>query len=237
MGMDRVLAGRDGECAALRRALAAAPGGRPPLILVSGEAGAGKTTLVEHVLARTGMPVLPGRAAEWAGTAYDVLARALRPAIRDTAGPVPPVLALAYRDGVVALTGADAALVPDGIREAVLLRAAGLSGEERRLLETAAVAGQEFDIDPVLAVCGLPAWPDGFTGAGLLTEVRDGGCALRGARLPRRRPGAADGAGALARGRGRRCQAGRARPAGPVRGDVLGLRRGGNPAPRARRRA
>ena len=335
MGMDRVLAGREAECAALGRALlpgrcaarAAAPGRRPPVILVAGEAGAGKTTLVEHVLARTGTPALTGRAAEWAGAAYDVLARALRPAIMDTPGPVlaqiiperglPPaepdmaalaaevasVLAsladgeplalflddlqwadqaslsllpaladaaadapvtligcyrsdelprdhrlravraqlrrgrqlteidlgslgdqdvsgmltrllgaepepalaatvasradgipfavealatalrdggrLAYRGGVVALAGPDAALVPDGIREAVLLRAARLSGGERRLLETAVVAGQEFDIDPVLAVCGLPAWPDGFTGAGLLTEVRDGRAAFR----------------------------------------------------------
>ena len=338
MGMDRVLVGRDAECAELRRALlpgpgaagAAARGRRPPVILVAGEAGAGKTTLVEHVLARTGTPVLPGRAAEWAGAAYDVLGRALRPAIRDTAGPVPRVLAqiipergappaepdltalaaavcsvlasladggpfalflddlqwadqatlsllpalaeaacdvpvtligcyrsdelprdhrlratraqlrrsrqlteidvgplgdqevvamlahllgakpepalaaavasradgipfaveelaaalrdggrLAFRDGVVALAGADASLIPDGIREAVLLRAARLSGGERRLLETAAVAGQEFDIDPVLAVCGLPAWPDGFTGAGLLTELRDGRAGFR----------------------------------------------------------
>jgi hypothetical protein len=81
------------RCAALRRALAAARGRRPPVILIAGEAGAGKTTLVEHVLARTGTPVLPGRAAEWAGTAYDVLGRALRPAIRDAAGPVPRILA------------------------------------------------------------------------------------------------------------------------------------------------
>src|SRR2546423_5411050 len=83
-------------------------------------------------------------------------------------------LALALRDG-----GASAAVVPDGVREAVLLRTARLSGAERALLETAAVAGQEFDIDPVLAVCGLSAWPDGFTGAGLLTEIRDGRAAFR----------------------------------------------------------
>jgi ABC-type molybdenum transport system ATPase subunit/photorepair protein PhrA len=91
--MGRVLVGRDAECAVLSRALAAAQGRRTPVVLVSGEGGAGKTTLVEHVLARTGTPVLSGRAAEWAGAAYDVLARALRPAVRDTAGPVPPVLA------------------------------------------------------------------------------------------------------------------------------------------------
>lgn len=315
--MVRVLVGRDAECAVLSRALAAAQGRGAPVVLVSGESGAGKTTLVEHVLARTGTPVLSGRAAAWAGAAYDVLARALRPAVRDMAGPVPTVLAqifpergvppatpdpaalaagvcsvlgrlaagrplalflddlqwadqatlgllpaladaagdipvvligcyrsdelprdhrlravraqlrrsrqlaevdvgplddedvarmlthllgtkpgpalaaavasraegipfaveelaLALRDG-----GASAAVVPDGIREAVLLRTARLSGQERMLLETAAVAGQEFDIDPVLAVCGLPAWPDGFTGAGLLTEVRDGRAAFR----------------------------------------------------------
>src|SRR5690349_10496422 len=314
--MVRVLVGRDAECAVLGRVLAAAQGRGAPVVLVSGEGGAGKTTLVEHVLARTGTPVLSGRAAEWAGAAYDVLARALRPAVRDTAGPVPPVLAqifpergeppgapdltalaagvysllasladgrplalflddlqwadqatlgllpalaeatcgipvtlvgcyrsdelprdhrlravraqlrrsrqlteidlgpLGDEDVVVMLThllgekpgpalaaavasradgipfaveelalalrdGGGAAVVPDGVREAVLLRTARLSGTERALLETAAVAGQEFDIDPVLAVCGLPAWPDGFTGAGLLTEIRDGRAAFR----------------------------------------------------------
>ncbi len=314
--MGRVLIGRDAECAALSRALAAAQGRRASVVLVSGEAGAGKTTFVEHVLARTGTPVLSGRAAEWAGAAYHVLARALRPAVRDKAGPVPPVLAqifperaeppaapdlaalaagvcsmlaslaggrplalflddlqwadqatlgllpalaeaacdipltlvgcyrsdelprdhrlravraqlrrsrqlteidlgpLGDQDVVVLLThllganpgpalaaavaeradgipfaveelalalrdGGGAAVVPDGVREAVLLRTARLSGEERTLLETAAVAGQEFDIDPVLAVCGLSAWPDGFTGAGLLTEILDGRAAFR----------------------------------------------------------
>jgi DNA-binding CsgD family transcriptional regulator/tetratricopeptide (TPR) repeat protein len=327
--MDRVLVGREAECAALRGAL----GGRPPVILVAGEAGAGKTTIVEHVLAGAGLAVLPGRAAEWAAPAYDVLARALRPALRDPAGPVPGALAqimpelgapppepnpaalagavsgilsdlavaadrepvvlflddlqwadeatlgllpaladaacglpvtvigcyrsdeltrdhrlraaraqlrrnrqlteievgplgdhdvremlarllgatpapalaaavarradgipfaveelafalrddgrLAFRGGMVALAVADAVPVPDGIREAVLLRAARLSGEERALLEAAAVAGQEFDTDTVLAACGEIAWPPGFTGAGLLTEIRDGRAAFR----------------------------------------------------------
>lgn len=336
MGMDRLLVGRDAECAALHDGLVAAqaPGdswvGPGPVILVAGEGGAGKTALVEHVLARTATRVLAGRAAEWAGTAYDVVARALRPAIRNSVRPVPDVLAqimpelgapppepgpaalaaavcsvlagiacdkplalflddlqwadeatlgllsaladatgglpvtvigcyrsdelprdhrlravraqlrrsrqlteielgplgdedvgrmlatllgatpqptlaavvasradglpfaveelafalrdcgrLAFRDGTVALAGAGAAPVPDGIREAVLLRASRLTGEERTLLEAAAVAGQEFDIDTVLAACDAPAWPDGFTGSGLLTEIRDGRAAFR----------------------------------------------------------
>jgi DNA-binding CsgD family transcriptional regulator/tetratricopeptide (TPR) repeat protein len=330
MDMDRLLVGRGAERVALRAGLAAAQAGPGSVILVAGEGGAGKTTLVEHVLASTSMPVLRGRAAEWAGTAYDVVARALRPAVRNATGPVPGLLAqimpelgapppepepaalaaavcsvlagiagdkplalflddlqwadeaalgflpaladaasglpvavigcyrsdelardhrlravraqlrrsrqlteielgplgdedvrgmlvsllgatpqptltavvasradgipfaveelalalrdggrLAFRDGTVALAGAGATLVPDGIREAVLLRTSRLAGEERTLLEAAAVAGQEFDIDTVLAVCGVPEWPDGCTGAGLLTEVRGGRAAFR----------------------------------------------------------
>jgi len=93
MGMDRLLVGRDAECASLRAGLAAALAGPGFVILVTGEGGAGKTTLVEHVLACTSTPVLCGRAAEWTGTAYDVVARALRPAVRNAAGPVPGLLA------------------------------------------------------------------------------------------------------------------------------------------------
>ncbi len=331
--MVRLLVGRDAECDALRRGLSASHAGPRAVVLVTGEGGAGKTTLVEHVLARTATPVLRGRAAEWAGAAYDVLARALRPAVHGlgTAGqPVPailsqimpelgapppgpdltalaaavcavlagvagdrplalflddlqwadeatlgllPVLAdaagglpvtmigcyrsdelprdhrlraarallrrnrqlteielhpladddvsrmlaellgaapqptltavvasragglpfaveelafalrdagrLAYQTGSVALAGAGAAPVPDGIREAVLLRTARLTDEEQVLLEGAAVAGHEFDTDVVLTACGMTAWPDGFTGAGLLTEVSDGQAAFR----------------------------------------------------------
>ena len=51
MGMDRVLAGRDAECAALRRALAAAPGRRPRVILVSGEGGAAVRAALDLALA------------------------------------------------------------------------------------------------------------------------------------------------------------------------------------------
>jgi hypothetical protein len=70
-------------------------------------------------------------------------------------------LALALRDG-----GASAALVPDGIREAVLLRTPGYPARSGSLLETAAVAGQEFDIDPVLAVRPRLAWPTGSPAPG-----------------------------------------------------------------------
>ena len=73
---------------------------------------------------------------------------------------------LAYCDGTVTLAGTGAAPVPDGIREAVLLRASRLTDEERTLVEAAAVAGNEFDIDIVLAASGVAAWPDGSPGPG-----------------------------------------------------------------------
>jgi len=373
--MSSALVGRDAECAALRRRLAAGAG---PVVLVAGEAGSGKTTLVEHALAEqvpaghgltghapaghapaghapaghglagAGTVALRGRATQWPGPAYDVLARALRPRFlatvqddleilahilpeltgapppatqADLAGAVRRLLAgvartdgaagaagadgtagadggrpvalflddlqwadeatlgllpaladalsglavclvgcyrsdelprehplratrallrrsrqllhielgplgdedvrrmlagllgapvrstlasvvasradglpfaveelafalrdggrLDYRDGQVGLAGAGAAPVPDGVREAVLLRAARLPEAERALLEAAAVAGEEFDTDTVLAAAGLPGWPDGFTGSGLLTEVSDGRAAFR----------------------------------------------------------
>jgi len=394
--MDGLLVGRAAECAALRTALFgapsgvlpgvlpgapsgarwAAPGGRltaaragpVPVVLVAGDAGAGKTTLVEHMLATASTRILRGRAAAWAGRPYEVIASALRPAVRDAAGPLPAVLAqilpelgappaepspaalaaavcsvlvtpvpaipvpaapasaipvpaapvpaapvpatpapaavagdglilflddlqwadeasldllaaladaadglpvalvgcyrsdelprghrlravrallrrnrrlaeielgplgdddvktmlaglwgtvpqpglaalvasradglpfaveelalalrdsgrLAYRDGTVSLAGplagADAAPVPEGIREAVLLRASRLADDERLLLETAAVAGTEFDVDTVVAAAGAAAWPDGFTASGLLAEARDGRAAFR----------------------------------------------------------
>ena len=95
--MDGLLVGRDAECAALRAALFGAPSGALsgplPLVLVTGEAGAGKTTLVEHVLATASTRVLRGRAAAWAGRPYEVIASALRPAVRDAPGPLPAVLA------------------------------------------------------------------------------------------------------------------------------------------------
>ena len=330
MVMDGLLVGRDTECAALRSRLSVSRAGPVPVVLVTGEAGAGKTTLVEHVLASTSPQVLRGRAATWACPAYEVVASALRPAVRSAAGPLPAVLAqvmpelgavpaepspaavaaavcsvlaaaaggravtlflddlqwadeasldllaaladavcglpvalvgcyrsdelprghrlravrallrrnhrlaeielgplgdddvkqmltglwgaapqpalaaavasradglpfaveelafalrdggrLAYRDGAVTLAGAGGAPVPEGIREAVLLRASRLTDEERALVEAAAVAGIEFDVEIVLAVAGAAAWPDGFTASGLLTEARDGRAAFR----------------------------------------------------------
>src|SRR5262245_2818783 len=316
--MSSLLVGRDKEGAELRSHLAAGGG----LILLSGDAGAGKTTLAEHVLA--GTTTWRGRADEWGGPAYKILAMALQsvagswpevdalaklrrgrarqepsavaaavcsvlaraaggdpavlflddlqwadeaslellPALADTlsgsgiavvgcyrsdelprdhrlrvvrawlrrngrlaeivggglaesdvrqmlarllaAVPEPALVAaladradglpfaveelafalrdgghLAYAEGTVALAGSWAPEVPDGIRDAVLLRKSRLSGEETALIEAAAVAGNECDVDTVLAAAGVAAWPDGFIGAGLLYEAADGRAAFR----------------------------------------------------------
>jgi DNA-binding CsgD family transcriptional regulator len=333
--MNPLLIGRENECAALRARLA----DTARVILVSGEAGVGKTTLVEHVL--VGTRTWRGRADEWAGAAYDIVASALRSvpgwelgadpltqirpghapqepsalaaavssALASAAGGKPAVLFLddlqwadeasldllpalaeacsssriavagcyrsdelprdhrlrvvrallrrkrqlaeialgrlpdpyvrrmlagllaadpepalvttvadraqglpfaveelafalrdgghlAYRDGTVALADASVTglvAVPDGIRDTVLLRTSRLSAKERALIEAAAVAGNEFEVDTVLAATGVAAqvaaendrhevpraWPDGFTGRGLLSEVADGRAAFR----------------------------------------------------------
>ena len=326
--MSRVV-GRDAECAVLRSCLATSRDGPGAIVLVAGEAGAGKTALVGHVLATTPTRALSGRAAMWAPSAYGVIAHALFPVIRTSGGAAPRLLAqiipelgapppepdpaalaadvcavltcaadrhvslflddlqwadeatldllpaladacrglpltvigayrsdelprghrlrsvrallrrdcqlteielaplsdgdvtrmmaellgaapqpalaatvarradglpfavqeltsalrdggyLAYSQGTVTLAGTGPAPVPDGIREAVLLRAARLTDEERALVDAAAVAGNEFDIDIVVAASGVAAWPDGFTGSGLLTDRGDGRSAFR----------------------------------------------------------
>jgi DNA-binding CsgD family transcriptional regulator len=324
--MTGTLVGRGAECAALHSQIEAAAAGKGLVILVAGEAGAGKTALVDHVLDGDGLRVLRGRATEWSYTAYDPIAMAIRPLLppageRPAAlaqlfpepgvpqpeqqpaalvaavcsqlagtGPtalflddlqwadeatlalLPPLadalrglpvvvvgcyrsdelprghslrtvraqlrrtrqlaeiglgpladadvtdlltallgaapqptlaalvasradglpfaveeLAFALRDAgrlvrvgdAFALAGAGAGPVPDGVREAVLLRSARLSDQERALLQAAAVAGLEFDVDTVLPASGVAVWPDGFTGSGLVTDVADGRAAFR----------------------------------------------------------
>ncbi len=88
------LVGRAAEQEALRAHLAADPAGRPPVVLVSGEAGVGKTALAESVLAGAAGAVRRGRAGEWHAAAYDVLAQVLRPgpAGDDTLAAVLPEL-------------------------------------------------------------------------------------------------------------------------------------------------
>jgi DNA-binding CsgD family transcriptional regulator len=69
--------------------------------------------------------------------------------------------------------------IPDSVRDAVLLRAAGLSDDARDAVSTAAVAGQTFDPELVTAVAGLAEWPDELLRRGIVTEADPGRMAFR----------------------------------------------------------
>ncbi len=62
--------------------------------------------------------------------------------------------------------------LPDSVRDAVLLRAAGLPERSRRALDIAAVIGVDFDVATVAALSG--GWPDDLDHCGLVTaDVAD----------------------------------------------------------------
>jgi DNA-binding NarL/FixJ family response regulator len=81
-------------------------------------------------------------------------------------------------DGLELREGEDVPL-PDSVRDAVLLRAAGLSGDARAAVLTAAVAGQTFDPELATAVAGLPEWPDELLRLGIVAEAAPGRMAFR----------------------------------------------------------
>jgi DNA-binding NarL/FixJ family response regulator len=80
--------------------------------------------------------------------------------------------------GLELLEGEDVPL-PDSVRDAVLLRAAGLSDDARDAVTTAAVAGHTFDPELVTAVAGLPEWPDELRRRALVTEADHGRMVFR----------------------------------------------------------
>ena len=80
MSASGVLVGREAQVEALQEFLHGAAAGRPPVMLVAGEAGVGKTALVDHVLARAGQPVRRGWAAGRKSAVYEALAQVLTPA-------------------------------------------------------------------------------------------------------------------------------------------------------------
>ena len=80
--------------------------------------------------------------------------------------------------GLELVEGEDVPL-PDSVRDAVLLRATGLSDDARNAVTTAAVAGQTFDPELVIAVAGLSEWPDEVVRRGIVTEAESGRMAFR----------------------------------------------------------
>jgi DNA-binding CsgD family transcriptional regulator len=77
------LIARSSELERLAELAAAAGAGRGALVLVSGEAGAGKTALARAALARTGFRVVEAAAVETPGQPYAPVAVALRACARD----------------------------------------------------------------------------------------------------------------------------------------------------------
>src|SRR5688572_32806822 len=95
-----VLIGRSDERNRLEAALQQARLGSGSLVLVAGEAGVGKTRLVDHVCGQSGALVLWGRARQGAATPYGPVVSALRSLLRvdakglDDCGPLRDQLAL-----------------------------------------------------------------------------------------------------------------------------------------------
>ena len=100
MATRSVLVGRSDERSRLEEALEQARLGNGSLVLVSGEAGVGKTRLVDHVYGDSGPLVLWGRARQGAATPYGPVVSALRSLLRadaqalDECGPLRSQLAL-----------------------------------------------------------------------------------------------------------------------------------------------
>ena len=100
MAARSVLVGRDDERSRLEEALRQARLGSGSLVLVAGDAGVGKTRLVDHVAGESGAPVLWGRARQGAATPYGPVVSALRSLLRvdaqglDECGPLRDQLAL-----------------------------------------------------------------------------------------------------------------------------------------------
>jgi predicted ATPase/DNA-binding NarL/FixJ family response regulator len=94
------LIGRDDELAALGEAFAATRSGAGGIVLLAGEAGVGKTRLLEACLARGGLLALKGQSNEIATPPYGPVAAALRAHLRARParpagfGPLAPYLAL-----------------------------------------------------------------------------------------------------------------------------------------------
>jgi DNA-binding CsgD family transcriptional regulator len=80
--------------------------------------------------------------------------------------------------GLELLEGKDLPL-PDSVRDAVLLRAAGLSDEARAAATAASVAGLAFDPELVAAIAGLGEWPDELVRRGVVREAEPGRMAFR----------------------------------------------------------
>ena len=149
-----MLLGRDSECEAIDRVLDAARASRSGVVVLRGDAGIGKTALLQHALARAeGMRVLTGAGVEAESELpFAGLHQLLWP-ILERAGELPDVQAAALRS------------------------AFGLSAErvEDRFLVSVAVLGlltAVADDEPLLCVVDDAHWLDGASAEALVFVAR-----------------------------------------------------------------
>jgi hypothetical protein len=90
--MDAGLIGRERKQAQLRVWVTEALAGRGSLVLLGGEAGVGKTTLVQHSVANSGLQVLEGFAVQGGTSAFGPIVEALRPYLRAGGEPTGALL-------------------------------------------------------------------------------------------------------------------------------------------------
>ena len=178
---NKTFTGREDQKAKLSLFLKETEAGRGQILLISGEAGIGKTSLVESCIQDSCLAVYAGRSTEYGTPPFGPVVAILREFIQKseskelTEGPLntPPAsslvatmfqipsgfpmfiekIVLALQDtkritltaGEAILAADDTVPIPEGIRDAVLLRIESLSRAARTHLETAAIAGEEFD--------------------------------------------------------------------------------------------
>jgi DNA-binding NarL/FixJ family response regulator len=125
MATRSALVGRQAECARLGDALQRAELGNGALVLVSGEAGVGKTRLAEELAERSGQRVLWGRASQGGVVPYGPIVAALRSYLRSVpdgladCGPLRPHLALILPELGVAAPDTDRATLFEAVRCAI----------------------------------------------------------------------------------------------------------------------
>jgi predicted ATPase len=122
--VDEELIGREGEQAQLHAWVTEALAGRGSLVLLGGEAGVGKTTLVQHSLAASGLQVLEGFAVEGGTPPFGPVVEALRSYLRTGGvslleGPLASHLAMLLPELGTLDAAADRATLFEAIRQAV----------------------------------------------------------------------------------------------------------------------
>jgi DNA-binding CsgD family transcriptional regulator/tetratricopeptide (TPR) repeat protein len=159
-----ILVGRDAELARLLQAVEVAAAGRPQLVVVTGEAGIGKSRLMAELIARAradGSRILAGSCLDIGESSvpYLPLAEALRGLARATPASALPALLGATRDDLATIAPELAGPVDDMADPA----AAGSIGQARLFERTLQLLGRLGDERPVVVVVEDVQWIDRAT--------------------------------------------------------------------------